>query len=187
MRVIAGAFKGRPLSSVPGQKTRPTSDQVKEAIFNLVPNHIYQDGVGLDLFAGTGALGIEALSRGCAKMIFVDRHTQAIKVIYKNIHALNLGDRCLIYKQDVRRAVHLLAKKTDRFHIIFLDPPYAWEHVDQLLHVIAQKELLIPGGALVLESAKDRQLAQQYHHLILAKHHDYGNTAVRIYIKGESS
>lgn len=185
MRVIAGALKGRPLFSVPGFKTRPTSDRVKEAIFNLVPNRVYRDGYGLDLFAGTGSLGIEALSRGCSHVIFVDYAGQAVKIIKKNIQELGLKQRSEVYKQDAIRAVHILAKKKQQFNIIFLDPPYSWEKVNTLLDLIAKRSLLMEGGILVFESAKERPMAERYDSLTLYKRQIYGDTAVHLYTKEE--
>lgn len=185
MRVISGRFKGHPLKAVPGKNTRPTTDRVKEAIFNMVPNGIYREKKGLDLFAGTGSLGIEALSRGCAHVTFVDNQQQAISVIYHNIKALGLEEHSKVYKQDAVRMIRLLAKRKERFRIIFVDPPYDWPHLDTLLKEMGRLELLERDGVMVVETAKQHDLSLHYPGLGQIKHHVYGDTAVRIYMREE--
>lgn len=185
MRVISGRFKGHPLKAVPGRNTRPTADRVKEAIFNLVPNGLYLEKKGLDLFAGTGSLGIEALSRGCAQVTFVDHHSEAISVIYHNLKTLGLKEKAKVYKQDALRMVRLLAKRGESFQIIFIDPPYDWPRLETLLEQIGKLNLLDRNGVMVVETAKTRSLAPQYSGMAQFKHQVYGDTAVRIYMREE--
>ena len=121
MRVIAGKHKSKALESLEGRNTRPTMDKVKEGIFNSLHE---VSGLGLDLFAGSGALGIEALSRGMEKVIFVDQNFKAVKVIKANLNQLDLMSQAEVYKNNADRALKALAKREIQFDIIFLDPPY---------------------------------------------------------------
>lgn len=186
VRVISGTFKGRRLTAVPGHHTRPTADRVKEAIFNLIPDDTYRDGTGLDLFAGTGSLGIEALSRGCRRMIFIDHHPMAVKVIYQNLKALGLSENSEVYRNDARRALKVLAKRGLQFEIIFLDPPYARHNLPVILSLIEEYNLLRPEGVIVVETAKGTALNNKLNQLILDKHHHYGDTEIRIYVRREA-
>ena len=110
MRVVSGNCKGKALKAVPGNSTRPTTDKVKEAMFNMIGPY-FDGGIGLDLFAGSGGLGIEALSRGLDKMIFVDRDGKAIHTIRDNIHSCGFDDRVEIYRNDAERAIKALIKE----------------------------------------------------------------------------
>ncbi|TGS90150.1 16S rRNA (guanine(966)-N(2))-methyltransferase RsmD, partial [bacterium M00.F.Ca.ET.177.01.1.1] len=121
MRVISGIHKSKPLESMEGRNTRPTMDKVKEGIFNSLHE---VSGIGLDLFAGSGALGIEALSRGMEKVIFVDQNFKAIKIIKANLQHLNISDQAEVYKNNADRALKALSKRAMQFDVIFLDPPY---------------------------------------------------------------
>ena len=121
MRVIAGIHKSKALESLEGRNTRPTMDKVKEGIFNSLHE---VSGLGLDLFAGSGALGIEALSRGMEKVIFVDQNFKAVKVIKSNLKQLDLMSQSEVYKNNADRALKALANRDIQFDYIFLDPPY---------------------------------------------------------------
>src|SRR5690625_5258619 len=110
MRVIAGQFKGRRLKTVPGKNTRPTSDKIKEAVFHMM-GPFFQGGQCLDLFAGSGSLGIEAYSRGMDSVTFIDHSNQAIKCIRTNVKELQMEDNSQIYRNDAFRAIHTLGKK----------------------------------------------------------------------------
>ncbi len=110
MRVVSGICKGKALKAVPGNTTRPTTDKVKEAMFNMIGPY-FDGGIGLDLFAGSGGLGIEALSRGLDKMIFVDRDGKAIHTIRENIHSCGFDDQVEIYRNDAERAIKALIKE----------------------------------------------------------------------------
>lgn len=123
MRVIAGDMKGRKLNAVPGKNTRPTGDKIKEAMFHKM-GPFFQGGNCLDLFAGSGSMGIEALSRGMDKTIFVDMSNSAIKTIHKNIELLKLQDYSEVYRNNAFRALDVLERKEMKFDLIILDPPY---------------------------------------------------------------
>lgn len=184
MRVIAGAKKGRVLAAVPGAATRPTTDKVKESIFNILGSPYYEGGVGLDLFAGTGALGIEALSRGMEKMIFIDHHPKAIQVIKENLSKLDLLQQSEVYKNDALRALKAIMKRQLSFNLILLDPPYASQKLHQILVSINDHKLLKKDGFIVVETAKNTPLPPQVGTISLWKQHQYGDIEIRLY-KGE--
>ena len=148
MRVIAGEFRGRKLTSLKGRKIRPTSDRIREALFSILSQKI-DNALVLDLFAGTGAFGIEAISRGAAKSFFIDKSKEAIQVINKNIELLNIKERTEVILHD---AGNLLSSKTllrQKFDVIFMDPPYnkgfiskTFKNVD-LLKVMKDDSIII--------------------------------------------
>lgn len=150
MRVIAGKFKGRRLKSVPGSNTRPTSDKIKEAVFHMMGPY-FQGGHCLDLFAGSGSLGIEAYSRGMTSVTFIDRSSQAIKCIRRNLTELNLLNDVEVYRNDAFRAMNILRKKGETFDLIIIDPPYDDINVNDVLLKITDYKLLSPHGMIYVE------------------------------------
>ncbi|MBB3906278.1 16S rRNA (guanine(966)-N(2))-methyltransferase RsmD [Anoxybacillus rupiensis] len=187
MRVISGKCKGRVLQAVPGMSTRPTTDKVKEAIFNMVGPY-FSGGIGLDLFGGSGGLGIEALSRGLHSMIFVDHDAKAVQTIRKNVEACGLKEQSEIYRNDAERALKAIIKRQLRFHLIFLDPPYKKQKLQALISFIDEHSLLEKNGFIVAEHAHDIELPDRIGNLVRIKHEVYGITAVSIYAytqKGE--
>ncbi len=118
MRVISGTRKGQPLKAVPGTNTRPTTDKVKESIFNRIGPY-FASGRGLDLYAGSGGLGIEAISRGLEHMIFIDSSRQALQTLRSNLKACRFEDQSEVYKNDSHRALKALAKRHAAFDVIF--------------------------------------------------------------------
>ena len=145
MRIIAGKFRGKRLFSPEGEGTRPTSDKVRESVFGILASRGEIGGRVLDLFAGTGALGLEALSRGADTAIFVDKSPAAAKIIRKNI-ALTADAE--VYNTDWKVAVR---KLTGRFDLIFLDPPYALGAETDVVAAIDERDLLAEGGVIVVE------------------------------------
>ena len=150
MRIIAGEFRGRQIKAVPGDNTRPTTDKIKENVFNML-GQFFDDGLVLDLFAGSGNLGIEALSRGMKRAVFIDTSQQAIKVIKDNITTLRLSERGEVYRNDAFKALGVLAKKAAKFDLIFLDPPYGKVPITGLLDQIISGDLLADGGSIMCE------------------------------------
>ncbi|MFC4387297.1 16S rRNA (guanine(966)-N(2))-methyltransferase RsmD [Gracilibacillus marinus] len=150
MRVISGEFKGRKLQSVPNKLTRPTTDKVKESLFHMI-GPFFDGGNCLDLFAGSGSLAIEALSRGMDCAILVDKQGQAISTIKANIKTLGLEDRTEIYRNDAFRALKALHKRERNFDLIILDPPYYQTSYEKLLHSIDELDLLNNNGIIVCE------------------------------------
>lgn len=153
MRVISGSCKGRRLQPVPGQNTRPTTDKVKETIFNIIGPY-FDGGTVLDLYGGSGGLGIEALSRGMEKGIFVDHFGPAIETIKANLEACRLTESAEVYRNDALRALNALEKKGQRFDGIFLDPPYAKAQLMRDLSFISEGQLLKRGGFIVVEHSE---------------------------------
>jgi len=147
VRIISGQFKGFPLESPKGLSTRPTSDKVKEALFSMLMPYLPAQNV-LDLFAGTGALGLESISRGCGRATFVDNDPKAIAAIKRNIGFTKTYDCTKIFKMD---AVTFLDKTDEKFDIIFMDPPYEKKIYEQCLMKIYENSLLNEGGIITLE------------------------------------
>lgn len=180
MRVIAGLHKSKPLESLEGRNTRPTMDKVKESIFNSLHE---VTGIGLDLFAGSGGLGIEALSRGIDKMIFVDQNFKAVKVIKSNLKSLDLMKQSEVYKNNADRALKALAKREIQFDLIFLDPPYEKGLIDEVLVKIAEFNLLKKSGIIVCEFNHKENI--DIHTFKLIKRYHYGLTDTMLLEKGE--
>ncbi|CAH2713380.1 MULTISPECIES: 16S rRNA (guanine(966)-N(2))-methyltransferase RsmD [Neobacillus] len=180
MRVVSGICKGRPLKAVPGNSTRPTTDKVKEALFNMIGPY-FDGGIGLDLFAGSGGLGLEALSRGLDQVIFVDRDPKAIQVIHENINACKFEKKTEVYRNDADRALKALIKRGISFDYIFLDPPYKNEKLVSLMEKMDQAELVKTDGIVVCEHSFDVILPQIAGRFTQTKHEKYGIIAVTIY------
>jgi 16S rRNA (guanine966-N2)-methyltransferase len=180
MRVVSGVCKGRGLKAVPGNSTRPTTDKVKEALFNMIGPY-FEGGIGLDLFAGSGGLGLEALSRGLEKVIFIDRDGKAIQVIHENIKACSMEDKSEVYRNDADRALKALIKREMSFNYIFLDPPYKKQELIKLMEKITEKALLKPDGVIVCEHGHDVDLPQTVGVFSQIKHEKYGMIAISIY------
>ncbi|HLR62229.1 MAG TPA: 16S rRNA (guanine(966)-N(2))-methyltransferase RsmD [Lentibacillus sp.] len=173
MRVIAGFHKGRQLEAVPGKTARPTSDKVKEAAFQIM-GPFFEQGACLDLFAGSGALGIEALSRGMEKGIFVDEHPKAIHTIQDNIRTLKLEDSTEVFRTDSFRALNAVAKRELQFDLILLDPPYKKVNYGGLLESIEQ--LLKENGMIYCEHNASEQLPVEIDNLYVMKQETYNDT-----------
>ncbi len=149
MRVISGTAKGKKLNSLEGLETRPTLDRVKEAVFNIIQFDI-KDSVVLDLFSGSGALGIEALSRGAKEAILCDASSKAIKIINKNLEETRLKDKAKVINTDY--LVTLSKIKDKKFDIIFLDPPYKSDYVEKSIEYILKYNLLAENGIIIVET-----------------------------------
>jgi len=175
VRVIAGEFGGRTLQAPRGAVTRPTGDRVREALFSMLGDC---DGDVLDLFAGSGALGIEALSRGARRALFVERDDRAADVIVANLSALGLGpDRAVLARQDVVAALRAARSRRATYDLLFIDPPYrdAQRWSAQLPALI--EPLLAPGARLVAESDRRLPLALPGEEL---RRRRYGDTLIKV-------
>lgn len=180
MRVISGEFKGRSLQAVPGNSTRPTTDKVKESLFSMIGPY-FDGGIFLDLYAGTGALGIEAISRGMEQGIFIDMDRKAIATIHANIDQLHIKNRVEIFKNDAEKALQVLAKRGLCFNLVFIDPPYAKEKNERILQKLLHLDLLYQEAVIVVEhDRQDKQLFQT-NNLVKWKENEYGDTALTIY------
>lgn len=180
MRVVSGTYKGRVLQAVPGNKTRPTTDKVKEAIFNIIGPY-FDGGICLDLFAGSGGLGIEALSRGMDKVIFVDRDGKAVQTIHMNVARCSAEDKCEIYRNDALRALKALKKREMTFDCIFLDPPYKKQQLELILEMIDDMSLLNKDGLIVCEHSFDVSLPERICNLSCVRTETYGIITISIY------
>jgi 16S rRNA (guanine966-N2)-methyltransferase len=183
MRVIAGEARGLQLKAVPGKTTRPTTDKVKEAMFNIIGPY-FDGGKALDLYAGSGALGIEALSRGMESCIFVDQNKQAIATIHANLSHTGYTDKAEVYRNDSLRALKAVGKRDVAFELILLDPPYAKQQIATIFGLIDDYHLLAPAGVTVCETALHIQLPDTAGPLIKEREECYGDTKLTVYKKG---
>jgi 16S rRNA (guanine966-N2)-methyltransferase len=186
VRVIAGRLGGRTLVSPSGGATRPTADRVREALFSVLAN-VEGDTV-LDLYAGTGALGIEALSRGAAHATFVENARPALRALRHNIHALELGPVTTVFPIAVERALRTAPWRGEGFDLVFLDPPYALlrggRFIDALAGAVDRNvaSLLRPGGRVIVEHASAED-APEVANITLEKTRVYGDTALSFYLR----
>ncbi len=179
MRIIGGRLRGRRLATVKGT-IRPTAARVREAIFNILADRVQGSQV-LDLFAGTGALGIEALSRGAAGVVFVEHHRTSLQVLERNLRLCGLAKVCQIYPMPVQQALPRLAGQGKKFQVIFLDPPYAQGWAGRTLALLARLPLLDPSATIVVEHSRVEELATAYDGLVCQDRRLYGDTAVSFY------
>jgi 16S rRNA (guanine(966)-N(2))-methyltransferase RsmD len=149
LRIIGGAYKGRRLKLVRGPETRPMQDKVKGALFNIL-GELVADMVCLDGFAGTGSVGLEALSRGAARAVFVEESRTAAKVLWGNVVRCGAEEKAVVMVREFNRAVIQLAKEKVSFDLIFLDPPYRLLEERNPLKVVRKRRVLKPGGHLIL-------------------------------------
>lgn len=180
VRVVAGSAKGRPLKSVPGMGTRPTTDKVKEAIFSMIGPY-FDGGTVLDLFAGTGGLGIEALSRGMGRAVFIDMESKSIETVKANLKSTGFESNAEIYRNEAGRAIKALEKRKYIFDLVFLDPPYRMKNGDALMTEMATRGLLSTGALLVLEYESSYSYPEEITEFLHLRTAKYGETAVSIY------
>lgn len=177
MRVIKGKAKGRRLKASKGLDIRPTSDKVKESIFNIIGDKI--DGaVFLDLCAGIGNVGIEAASRGAGEVVFVENNLRAVKLIRENLLLCNLVDYADVIFSD---AIKFLKAAERQFDIIFFDPPYRSGLLQDAIAVFEKKGMLNPDGILIVEHQSKTILPEKIGGLILLKKYKYGDTTLSLY------
>ena len=174
MRVISGKYKGKNLIGFDIDGTRPTMDRVKESLFGIIQNYI-KDSIVLDLFAGSGSLGIEALSNGASSCYFFDNNIELINIIKKNTIDMN---GVHIMKSDYKNSLELLKNSNIKFNIIFLDPPYKLNLINDCLNKIYEFELLNKDGIIVCEYEKEN-INTEYFELIKEK--KYGSKNIKIY------
>ncbi|ARK31117.1 16S rRNA (guanine(966)-N(2))-methyltransferase RsmD [Halalkalibacter krulwichiae] len=180
MRVISGDKRGLHLKAVPGSTTRPTTDKVKESIFNMIGPY-FNGGVALDLYAGSGGLGIEAISRGIEKTIFVDQNKKAIETINHNLAQCHFHERAEVYRNDAARALKALIKRELAFTVIFLDPPYAKQNLANEISIIVDYHLLDENGIIVCEHDSQVELQEEIGQAIKERTETYGDTTISIF------
>ena len=179
MRVITGTARGRRLKELEGMETRPTTDRVKEGLFSALQFDIEGRRV-LDLFAGTGQLGIECLSRGATETVFVDRRADAVKLIRENLKVTELTDRARVVSAD---SMEFLKGLREKFDIIFLDPPYAAGLLEPAIAHIAKFDILNPHGIIMAEHPVERTMPALSAPYRLHKTYRYGKIAVTMYCR----
>ncbi|HBG76796.1 MAG TPA: 16S rRNA (guanine(966)-N(2))-methyltransferase RsmD [Clostridiales bacterium] len=182
LRIIAGERKGRILKTVPGRSTRPTTDRVKESVFNILQPRLYGASI-LDLFSGTGNLGLEAMSRGSRNAVFVERAPAALAVLRENCQALHYTDAVEILAQDVQRAISLLSARRGVFDIVFMDPPYDSDLEAVTIAALDVSHLVADGGKIVVEHLLQDEQEDNIGGFIRYDMRKYGNTAVSFYGK----
>ena len=182
MRVVAGERKGMPLKAIAGTTTRPTTDKVKESIFNII-GPFFDGGIVLDLFAGSGGLGIETLSRGASRGIFVEKDGRAYQTLLENIKKCRYEEVAETYKTDANRAVKALLKRDIQIHYLFMDPPYAKVEYYDLILTLIEANKLTDDAVIVCEHAKEVDLPKEYGLFTCTRQEIYGGTIISIYRK----
>lgn len=177
MRVITGTARGRRLNELKGNETRPTTDKVKESIFNIIQFDIEGRRV-LDLFAGTGQLGIECLSRGAERAVFVDARSDAARLIRENLKVTELEERGTVLTADYAT---VLSSSKEKYDLIFLDPPYETKLLDRSLELISQFDILREHGIIVCESPQDKTLPELSAPYSKYREYRYGKIKVTVY------
>jgi 16S rRNA (guanine966-N2)-methyltransferase len=181
MRVIAGKYRSRTIRSLKGQLLRPTSDRLRETLFNILGPAV-AGTTFLDLYAGTGAVGIEALSRGAHTAIFVEQHAPALALIRRNLESLGIGGEAELLATDVLRGIERLESRHVHAQFIFIDPPYAAsEEYEGVLDLLGKSPLVAPGGRVIAEHLRKRALPERSGELELTRILEQGDTALSFY------
>ncbi|EEU30641.1 RNA methyltransferase, RsmD family [Limosilactobacillus coleohominis 101-4-CHN] len=180
MRVVSGKFRGRRLNAVPGMATRPTTDKVKESLFNIIGPY-FDGGQSLDLYGGSGGLSIEAVSRGVEHAFIVDRQYAAIKTIKQNVGFTHCEQQFTVLKQDAHKALHIFAEQEKQFDLVFLDPPYAKQQIVKDIQMMVDQKLLKPDALVVCETNQEADLPIDLTGFQLFRQHEYGITVLTIY------
>jgi 16S rRNA (guanine(966)-N(2))-methyltransferase RsmD len=181
MRVIAGKYRSRTLRSLKGQMLRPTSDRLRETLFNILGPAV-GGATFVDLYAGTGAVGIEALSRGASQVIFVEQHAPAVALIRRNLESLGIGAQAEILGMKVARAIERLETRHVHAQFIFLDPPYAADiEYESALETLGESLLVAPDGRVIVEHLRKRELPERSGDLELARVVEQGDAALSFY------
>ncbi len=176
VRVISGKCRGTKLIAPEGLTTRPTTDRIKETLFNMIAFDIPNSNF-LDLFSGSGAIGIESLSRGAKKVVFVEKDKVALDCIEKNLIKTHLKENSQIYPVDVLSALKTLEKNEEKFDIIFMDPPYHLEYISEILQKILDFDLLSKEGYIILERSSNTTIPI-VKNLVLWKEKIYKTTTI---------
>ena len=184
MRVIAGSARGVKLTAPAGLQTRPTADRVKEALFSIIASRREFAGARiLDICAGTGSLGIEALSRGAASCCFIEQDYRVLAVLEKNLSHAGLAGKADCLVSDALKGLDRLSKQAKTFDIVFLDPPYSSSLYTQVPEALSSLSLLSNGGLLVAECSARTPLAERYDMLVRIDRRVYGDTALEFFAR----
>lgn len=180
LRVISGSARGHRLKTPDSKATRPTADRVKESLFNIIAPHIESSNI-LDLYAGTGSLGIEALSRGAAAAVFVDSSDVNLKIIKYNLVHTRLEEKGRIIRGKLPDAVNLCGICSSKYDIVFMDPPYGKNFVIKTLNVILKSDIINKNGTIIIEREKDDKVPQKLGNIELVREKAYGGTVLSFY------
>jgi 16S rRNA (guanine(966)-N(2))-methyltransferase RsmD len=184
VRVISGELRGRNLEQLVGMDIRPTSDRVKESLFNILGTKL-MDCTFLDLFAGTGGIGIEAYSRGAARIVFIDESANSIKVLRSNLDKLHISEKVEVYNTDYLAAINKLAYDNIKFDIIFIDPPYLKGYEQNALVQISECKVLSDDGIIIVEHDLTDKMPESAGNFILTRQKKYGKTMLSFYVSKE--
>ena len=186
MRVISGRYGGRKLHTPIGSQVRPTSDRVKEAVFNIIIGRL-ENAIVMDMFAGTGNLGIEALSRGAQKVVFVEQSQNSLRTIRANLAALEIAPQTYqLIAGDAFKVVARLKGMPEGFDLVFVDPPYDKGFAEKALSALAEADLVKPDGLVIVETAT-RETAPQSPYFELLRQSVYGDTTICFFCKAAES
>lgn len=181
MRVISGERKGLPLKVMPGDNTRPTTDKIKETLFNMIGPY-FDGGLALDLFAGSGALGIEALSRGIDEVDFVEKNFKAMQVVKHNVEFCRLVDYSKFWQKDANTVLRLLSAEKRKYDIVFLDPPYKLAgEIPNLVEQMIELELLKEDCLIVCEHGKEIDLPDKINVFEKFRNEKFGITQISLF------
>jgi 16S rRNA (guanine966-N2)-methyltransferase len=180
MKIGSGDMRGRRLHAPRGDRTRPTSGRLRKSLFDVISPRL-EDARVLDLYAGSGSLGLEALSRGASSATFVERGRPACEAIRRNVEELGLGRRTEILARDVWGALSKLVHREERFDVVFADPPYRSSEPDDLLSYLGGEALVVPGGLVVLEHHHKRELRERYRSLVRLRVLKAGESTLTLY------
>ena len=180
MRVISGKARGLKLNTPKNDDVRPTTDRVKESLFNMINSYMMESDI-LDLFAGTGSLGIECLSRGANKCVFVDSSRESIAIVKSNIKKARVENESIVLNSDFKSAINSLAHKNAQFDVIFMDPPYYKNMFSDALSSVDDKNLLKEDGIIVVEHDTKDEFPDTIGRLYKTKDKKYGNTTITFY------
>lgn len=180
MRIIAGIYASRRLETLKGQATRPTLDKVKEAVFSALGG-MFDGGTMLDLYAGSGAIGLEAVSRGMNQAVLVDQSHAAAEIIRKNIALLGCQKQTRLLAMNDRKALSLLAKEGVQFDLVYLDPPYEKQHNEEVMTYLVEHGMLKNGARVVIEAKKEESYTQAFGPLQYQKEKVYGIMKITYY------
>ncbi len=183
MRITGGALGGRRLRTPDTADIRPMRDQVRMALFNILTD-VVVDSLFLDLFAGTGSVGLEALSRGAARAVFVDRGRDALQLLKQNVDELGVAERAEIIADDVFNALDRFDPESETFDLVFIGPPYGYDLAPKTLRQLGHGDVLAPDAIVITEVFKKESVSERYDDLHLFDERRYGDNRLILYRRG---
>lgn len=182
MRIIAGKYKSRVLNTLEGMNTRPMMSRMKESIFNTIGPY-FEGDVVLDLFGGSGQLSLEAISRGASRAYIVEKDYKASKIIQSNVNLLKEEKNVSLYQMDYKQALAMFKNDKMKFDIIFLDPPYRMNIMEEIVSFICSNDMLNSDGVIVCQYVRGNYTPCEDDYLVLRKNYTYASSEVCIYKK----